>query len=259
MCEILTWTDVVYETLGGIIRVVVLSAAFVAAVEFTWYPSDEGSDVPRQAYRCKTSYLGQESDVARSSAVEAERVVVTCSRALSRLRVWGCGRRKTSHDLFPWVTREQMRRHLWKTWICIPPFGCKYFDHFRIKRDRTTKAVAENFYAAMRCCTRPPSCLWERWGRLAQRRSSSGIRPTAETPEVLQKDWWPRTRHVHWSRGVPVGGKPCKRNSTHSGRATGSPVTGGPGTLRPPRTRGVPTLQCRDGRFYRVRFADSAK
>ena len=57
---------------GGTMCVVVLSAALVAAVEFTWCPSDAVSDVPRQACRCKTSDLGQESEVARSSPVEAE-------------------------------------------------------------------------------------------------------------------------------------------------------------------------------------------
>ena len=68
----LTRTEVVYDTFGGIIHVAVLSAALVAAVEFTWYPSNADPDVARWAYRCKASDLGQESEVARSSAVEAE-------------------------------------------------------------------------------------------------------------------------------------------------------------------------------------------
>ena len=50
-----------------------LSAALVAAVEFTWHPPDADSDVARQTYRCKTSDLGQESEVAGSSKVEAWR------------------------------------------------------------------------------------------------------------------------------------------------------------------------------------------
>ena len=52
----------VYESFDGIIR----------AVEFTWCPSDADPDVARQTYRCNTSDLGQESEVARSYAVEAE-------------------------------------------------------------------------------------------------------------------------------------------------------------------------------------------
>ena len=43
----------VHETLGGIIRVVVLSGGVVAAVEFTWYPSDADYAFARQAVDAK--------------------------------------------------------------------------------------------------------------------------------------------------------------------------------------------------------------
>ena len=61
----------VYETLGVIIRVVVLPAAPVTAVEIARYPSDADPDVARQIHRRNPTDLGQESEVARSCAVEA--------------------------------------------------------------------------------------------------------------------------------------------------------------------------------------------
>ena len=51
---------------------VVPTAALVTAVEFARYPSDADPDVARQTYRCKTSDLGKETDVAGSSSSETE-------------------------------------------------------------------------------------------------------------------------------------------------------------------------------------------
>ena len=44
----------------------------VTALELARYPCDADPNVARKAYRCETSDLGPESEVARSSAVEAE-------------------------------------------------------------------------------------------------------------------------------------------------------------------------------------------
>ena len=63
---------VVYETLGGVARVVLSSAARVTAVGFAWYPSDADPDAARQTRRCKPSDLGQESEVTGSSTGKAE-------------------------------------------------------------------------------------------------------------------------------------------------------------------------------------------
>ena len=60
-----------------------------------------------------------------------------------------------------------MTWRLWKAWIC------KYFDHFRIKRDGTTKTVKGMTAAG----TAPHLHLL-----------TSEIRPTAETSENFQKD-----------------------------------------------------------------------
>ena len=65
------------------------SAALVAAVEFTWDPSDADSDIARQAHRCKTSDLGQEFEVAgrprlKQSTVErlslSDSIMRSCTR-----------------------------------------------------------------------------------------------------------------------------------------------------------------------------------
>ena len=65
------------------------SAALVAAVEFTWDPSDADSDIARQAHRCKTSDLGQEFEVAgrprlKQSTVErlslSDSILRSCTR-----------------------------------------------------------------------------------------------------------------------------------------------------------------------------------
>ena len=46
------------------------------------------------------------------------------------------------------MTREQVRRNLWETRMCLASFGATYPSQFRIKRNWTTKTVTDNFCPA---------------------------------------------------------------------------------------------------------------
>ena len=64
--------EVVYETFGGVVCVVMFSAVPVTAVDFAWCPSDADFDVACLTHRCKTSDLDQESEVTGLSTGEAK-------------------------------------------------------------------------------------------------------------------------------------------------------------------------------------------
>ena len=93
----------------------------------------------RQAHRCRTSDLGRDRPRLKQSTI------VRLSLSSSNLQSctgWLWAARSAA------LTAAELPSLLWKTWIRLPQFGRKNFDHFRIKKDRTTKPVMENVTAA---------------------------------------------------------------------------------------------------------------
>ena len=84
------------------------------------------------------------------------------------------------HHVFPWMTREQERRQLWKT--RIPQFGSNYLGQIgRPKQSRRTSPLHESTRKAAL------SKAWQRAGTHLHL-LTSGTRPTAATTEILQLD-----------------------------------------------------------------------
>ena len=63
--------EVVYDTVGGVVCVVMFSAAPVTAVEFAWYPSDADLSVASQTHQCQASDLDQQPEIPGPSTREA--------------------------------------------------------------------------------------------------------------------------------------------------------------------------------------------
>ena len=81
------------------------------------------------------------------------------------------------------MTREQTGWHLWKAWIYLPSLGRNCHSQFRVKRNRTTKTVTENF-TVTRIDTKPSALKSMTTSRYSSTSPSSHFRNSIHRSDI---------------------------------------------------------------------------